>query len=289
MTVNQIIRPYLDLIRFGRPIGTLLLLWPTYWALWLAGNGSPDPALIIIFGLGTFLTRSAGCVINDYADRHVDGAVERTQARPLVVGTVTESQALIFAAVLTLLAFMLVLLTNLPTILLSFGALLLAIIYPFCKRFTHLPQVVLGMAFSWGIPMAFTAQTGHLPAVAWLIFAINLIWTVMYDTIYAMVDRDDDIEVGIKSTAILLGHWDRAAVFVLQMAVLVGLFMIGEQLDMNYPYYAGLMVVTCLFSYQQWLIRHRERTDCFRAFLNNNWVGLAVFIGIVAQFAVSSQ
>jgi len=287
--VNQIVSPYLDLIRFGRPIGTLLLLWPTYWALWLAGNGSPDPSLIVIFGLGTFLTRSAGCVINDYADRHVDGAVERTQARPLVVGTITENQALIFAAVLTLLAFMLVLLTNLPTILLSFGALLLAITYPFCKRFTHLPQVVLGMAFSWGIPMAFTAQTGHLPTVAWLIFAINLIWTVMYDTIYAMVDRDDDIEAGIKSTAILLGHWDRAAVFSLQIAVLAGLFIIGNQFDLKYPYYLGLVVVACLFGYQQWLIRERERTGCFSAFLNNNWVGLAVFIGIIAQYVVPSQ
>ncbi len=286
MNSSLTLKPYLELIRFDRPIGTLLLLWPTYWALWLAGNGNPDPGMVLIFGLGAFLTRSAGCVINDYADRHLDGSVARTQQRPLVSGLVSEKQALLFALTLAALAFILVLLTNLTTILLSFGALALAVIYPFCKRVTHLPQVVLGMAFSWGIPMAFTAQTGKLPPEAWLIFVINLLWTIMYDTIYAMVDRDDDIKVGIKSTAILLGRWDRTVIALLQISVLAGLLAMGSVFGLGIWYTATVVIGAGLFSYQQWLIRKRERASCFAAFLNNNWVGAAVFIGIILHYVL---
>ena len=269
----------LQLIRFDKPIGTLLLLWPTFVALFLAAGGVPDAQLLVIFFLGTFLTRSAGCVINDYADRNFDGAVARTQARPLVVGSVTEKEALTFFVVLMLAAFALVLMTNTLTIGLSIGAVALASTYPFMKRYTHLPQVVLGAAFSWGIPMAFAAQSGALPPALWLLYLANLLWTVAYDTQYAMVDREDDLKVGIKSTAILFGQHDRLVIGLLQLAVLACLYGVGEAFALGAPYWLSLVGVAALFVYHQYLIKDRVPERCFKAFLHNNWVGAALFIG----------
>ncbi len=269
----------LQLIRFDKPIGTLLLLWPTFVALFLAAGGVPDARLLLIFFLGTFLTRSAGCIINDYADREFDGYVDRTRGRPLVVGSVTEREALAFFLVLMLSAFALVLMTNPLTIGLSIGAVALASTYPFMKRYTHLPQVVLGAAFSWGIPMAFAAQSGELPTALWLLYAANLLWTVVYDTQYAMVDRVDDLVVGIKSTAILFGDHDRLVIGLLQVAVLVCLYGVGEAFALGAPYGLSLIGIAALFAYHQYLIKERVPTDCFRAFLHNNWVGVVLFAG----------
>ncbi len=276
----------LQLIRFDRPIGTLLLLWPTLWALWIAARGTPDYMLLAIFVAGTFLTRSAGCIINDLADRRVDGAVKRTTGRPLVTGAVTEKEALALFVALMLLAFVLVLFTNALTIALSLVAVLLASTYPFMKRYTHLPQVVLGLAFSWGIPMAFAAQTGELPAALWLIFLGNLWWIVAYDTKYAMVDRDDDIPAGVKSTAILFDRYDRLAIAVLQLLCLFTLYLAGLAFALGAYFNLALLVCAGLFGYQQYLIRKRERDACFKAFLNNNWVGMAIFAGIVLHYGV---
>ena len=238
MATDSKLKLYLQLIRFDKPIGTLLLLWPTLCALWLAAEGMPEPKLLAIFLLGTFLTRSAGCIINDLADRHVDGAVQRTSNRPLVIGTVSEKEALTLFIVLMLLAFALVLFTNALTIQLSLVAVILASSYPFMKRYTHLPQVVLGAAFSWGIPMAFAAQTGALPPALWLLYCANLLWTVAYDTEYAMVDRDDDILIGVKSSAILFGRHDRLIVGLLQVLTLCTLWLTGQQFGLGWPYTA---------------------------------------------------
>jgi len=275
----------LQLIRFDKPIGTLLLLWPTLWALWIAAGGVPDPGLLLIFVLGTFLTRSAGCIVNDLADRHVDGAVQRTSNRPLVTGTVTQREALALFLVLMALAFALVLFTNRLTVGLSVVAVLLASCYPFMKRVTQLPQVVLGAAFSWGIPMAFAAQLGELPPALWLLYLGNLLWTVAYDTKYAMVDRDDDLKVGIKSTAILFGRHDRLVVGVLQLLALAALYFAGRAFALGPYFNLSLLAAAGLFAYHQYLIRHRDRDACFRAFLHNNWVGLVVFLGIAAHYA----
>jgi 4-hydroxybenzoate polyprenyltransferase len=275
----------LQLIRFDKPIGTLLLLWPTLWALWIAAQGVPPPGLLAIFVVGTFLTRSAGCIINDLADRKVDGAVARTNARPLVTGAVTEREAVTLFLLLMLLAFVLVLFTNTLTIALSFVAVLLAASYPFMKRYTHLPQLVLGAAFSWGIPMAFTAQLGELPAASWLLYLGNLLWTVVYDTKYAMVDRDDDIQVGIKSTAILFGRHDRLIIGLLQAACLLMLYLAGSAFSLGGYYHLALLITAALFVYHQYLIRHRRPEDCFRAFLHNNWVGMVIFAGIALHYA----
>lgn len=283
-TLRQKLPLYLALIRFDRPIGTYLLLWPTLWALWIAAEGSPDIGLLVIFTLGTFLMRSAGCAINDFADRHFDGRVERTAQRPLARGVISPREALAVAAVLCLLAFALVLLTNWKTVCLSLGAVLLAASYPFMKRHTHLPQVVLGAAFAWGIPMAFAAQTDSLPHGLWLIYIATVLWTVVYDTFYAMVDREDDLQVGIKSTAILFGEDDKLITRLLQLCTLGVWLLVGNQFGMGYWYYAGVAVAAALFVYQQWLIRDRDRQACFRAFLNNNWVGASLFAGIVADF-----
>ena len=272
-------------MRFDKPIGTLLLLWPTLCALWIAAQGVPEPRLLFIFVLGTFLTRSAGCIINDIADRHVDGAVARTNARPLVTGAVSEKEALLLFTVLMLLAFVLVLFTNTLTITLSFIAVLLAASYPFMKRFTHLPQVVLGAAFSWGIPMAFAAQSGELPAALWLLYLGNLLWTVAYDTQYAMVDREDDILIGIKSTAVLFAHHDRQAVAILQLLTLLTLWASGQQFGLGWPYTGALWVIAGLFLYHQYLMRDRDPTQCFKAFLHNNWVGLTLFLGVALHYA----
>jgi len=272
---------YLQLVRFDRPIGTLLLLWPTLWALWLAAGGVPPLKLLVIFSLGTLLMRSAGCAVNDLADRNLDGAVERTRERPLVTGAVAPNEALVLAATLSLAAFVLVLFTNTLTILLSFAGVLLAACYPFMKRHTHLPQLVLGAAFSWGIPMAFAAVSNALPPALWLVFVANLFWTVAYDTEYAMVDREDDLKVGIKSTAILFGEMDRYVIAALQALTIIALLLVGQRFELGWIYFLSLLAASLLFVYQQRLIREREPADCFRAFLNNNWVGAAVFAGVV--------
>jgi 4-hydroxybenzoate polyprenyltransferase len=277
-------RALLQLIRFDKPIGTLLLLWPTLWALWIAAAGVPDYTLLFIFMLGTFLTRSAGCIINDLADRHVDGAVARTSMRPLVTGTVSKRDAVILMMALLLLAFVLVLFTNTLTIALSVVAVLLASTYPFMKRYTHLPQLVLGAAFSWGIPMAFAAQLGELPPALWLLYLGNLLWTVAYDTKYAMVDRDDDLLAGVKSTAILFGKHDRLIVGVLQLLCLLCLYLAGEAFSLGLYYQLSLVVSAGLFAYHQYLIRERQRDACFKAFLHNNWVGMAIFLGIATHY-----
>jgi 4-hydroxybenzoate polyprenyltransferase len=278
-------RAMLQLIRFDRPIGTLLLLWPTLWALWIAAGGVPDFDLLAIFVLGTFLTRSAGCIVNDLADRHVDGAVARTSSRPLVTGVISEKEALALFFILMLLAFVLVLFTNVLTIELSVVAVLLASTYPFMKRYTHLPQVVLGLAFSWGIPMAFAAQRNELPASLWLLFLGNLWWIVAYDTKYAMVDRDDDILAGVKSTAILFAKYDRLAVAILQLLCLLTLYLAGRAFSLGLYFNLSLIVAAAMFGYQQYLIRDCDRDACFKAFLHNNWVGLAIFVGIVLHYS----
>lgn len=278
------LKDYADLTRFNRPIGSLLLMWPTLWALWLAADGWPEWHLIIIFVLGVFSMRSAGCVINDYADRKVDGHVERTKNRPLPSGRVSEKEALGLFAGLVVLSFILVLMTDKQTILLSFVGLFLAALYPFMKRYTHLPQLFLGLAFSWSIPMAWAAQANTLPMMAWFIFAINALWTIAYDTQYAMVDRDDDLKIGIKSTAILFGRRDKTIIGALQLITLAMLIYVGVYYALGASYYWSLLVVGALFVFQQHLIRHRERDLCFRAFLNNNYVGLSVAIGLAIAF-----
>ncbi|MHA7880646.1 MAG: 4-hydroxybenzoate octaprenyltransferase [Saccharospirillum sp.] len=271
---------YLKLTRLDRPIGIYLLLWPTLGALWLAADGLPPLHLIVIFVLGTVLMRSAGCVINDYADRHIDGHVKRTKTRPLATGLVTEREALTLAVVLALLAFVLVLFTNRTTILMSFVGLFLAVLYPFMKRYTYMPQAFLAAAFSWAIPMAYTAVGAPLNEITWLAYTANILWTVHYDTLYAMVDRDDDIKIGVKSSAILFGDADKLMVGVLQGMTWLCWAMLGVRAELGLFWALGLAVAAGCFAYQQWLIRHRERDPCFRAFLNNHWAGLALFLGL---------
>ena len=280
-------REYALLMRIDHPIGSLLLLWPALWALWLSANGRPNPHIVVVFVLGVFVMRSAGCVINDYADRDFDPHVERTRDRPLAARRVQPREALALFGALMLVALALVLTLNRLTLLLALAGALLTALYPFMKRFTYLPQVHLGLAFSWSIPMAYAAHTGGVPPVAWLLLIGNLIWTVAYDTIYAMVDRDDDLRVGVKSTAILFGELDRAFIAGMQVAVLVVLGLAAQQLALGRAFDAALLGVAALFAWQQWLIRDRDRDACFRAFLNNNWVGAAVFAGIVAHYALS--
>lgn len=281
------IRPYLHLTRLHRPIGILLLLWPMLWALWLAAGGWPDMRVLLIFLAGTVLMRSAGCAMNDYADRDFDGEVRRTSDRPLVTGALKPRDALLTAGVLTAIAATLVLFTNVLTIGLAVGGALLAATYPFAKRYTYLPQLHLGAAFGWAVPMAFAAQVNALPPLAWLTFCAAVLWAVIYDTEYAMVDRDDDLRIGVKSTAILFDDNDRLIIGVLQVLLIVNLAMIGSQADLRWPWYAGLAVAAVLFIYQQYLIRGRDGDGCFAAFLNNNWVGFVVFAGLVANFALS--
>ena len=275
---------YLSLIRFDRPIGVLLLLWPTLAALWIASGGVPATDLLIIFSLGTFLTRSAGCVINDIADRRVDGQVQRTQARPLVTEAVSVDEAMALAASLAMAAFVLVLFTNYLSILLSLAAVFLACAYPFVKRFSNLPQLVLGAAFSWGIPMSFAAARNQLPAELWLLFIANLLWTVAYDTEYAMVDRDDDRQAGIKSIAILFGDMDRAMIGFLQLLSLLALGLAGLRFELGGVYFLSLLLAAALFVHQQYRIRGRDRAACFQAFLQNNYVGLVIFAGVVLHY-----
>ncbi|MDT8371978.1 MAG: 4-hydroxybenzoate octaprenyltransferase [Gammaproteobacteria bacterium] len=278
---------YCQLMRLDRPIGIFLLLWPTLMALWIAAEGVPDLVVLTIFTMGVVIMRSAGCVINDYADRNVDGLVLRTMNRPLATGTVSSRKALIVFASLGLLALLLVLLLNTLTIYLSVIGLLLAVIYPFMKRYTYLPQIFLGMAFGWAIPMAFAAQLGTVPAVAWLLFLANIIWATIYDTFYAMVDSDDDLLAGIKSTAILFGDDDKVIIGILQLLFIAIMILIGGQLELSFSFYFAVIVVACLFFYQQKLISNRERAQCLHAFLNNNWVGAALFFGIVVHYGLN--
>ncbi|MBS6436161.1 MULTISPECIES: 4-hydroxybenzoate octaprenyltransferase [Pantoea] len=280
---------YSRLMRIDKPIGTLLLLWPTLWALWLSDMGVPPLSVLVVFVLGVFVMRAAGCVINDFADRKVDGFVKRTAGRPLPSGAVSEKEAKILFVLLGLLAFALVLTMNLMTILLSLGGLALAWCYPFMKRYTHLPQVVLGAAFGWAIPMAWAAVSESLPLECWLVFLANICWTVAYDTQYAMVDRDDDIKIGVKSTAILFGRYDKLIIGLLQLATLGLLALVGLLMQLNAFFYWSLLGAAALFLYQQKLIVRRERDACFQGFLNNNYVGLVVFIGVVLNTPPFSQ
>ncbi|MBK1649634.1 4-hydroxybenzoate octaprenyltransferase [Rhabdochromatium marinum] len=275
---------YYQLVRLHRPIGIFLLMWPALWALWIAGAGQPPWSIVVIFVLGVVLMRSAGCAINDYADRDFDGHVRRTQMRPLAAGVITPTEALGVFVVLCLLAFGLALLLNWQTVALSFVALVLAVIYPFMKRFTHLPQVFLGAAFGWAVPMAFMAINGQIPGFAWIIFIGAVVWALIYDTQYAMVDREDDLKIGIKSTAILFGRHDRLVVGLLQVVMLGILTLVGWSAGLGTAYYVGLAVAAVLAVYQQWLIHAREPKRCFQAFLNNNYYGMVVFAALVIDY-----
>lgn len=282
------LRDYALLVRLHRPIGIFLLMWPALWALWLAGEGQPPWGIVLVFVLGVVLMRSAGCAINDYADRHFDGHVARTSQRPLATGSVSEREAIGVFLVLSLLAFGLVLSLNWQTVALSTVALFLTWVYPFMKRFTHLPQMFLGAAFGWAIPMAFMAVTGSIPGYAWLLFVTTLIWALVYDTQYAMVDRDDDLKIGIKSTAILFGEWDRVVIGVLQLLMLLMLAWIGSLTGRGLWFTLGLIVATGLAVYQQVLIRDRDPGACFKAFLNNNYVGMVIFVGLALDYALGA-
>ena len=277
---------YSLLMRLNRPVGIYLLLWPTLWALWIAGVGHPDLLVVVVFVSGVVLMRSAGCVINDYADREFDPHVERSRDRPIAAGRVKPKEALALFVILCLGAFGLVLLMNELTIWLSLAGVVLAASYPFMKRYTHLPQVYLGAAFGWAVPMAFAAQTGSVPKVAWLLFVATVLWATVYDTMYGMVDREDDIKIGIKSTAVLFGEADRAIIAIIQILFLGALLLIGQAADLGGYYYFGVLLAAALSIYQQYLIRNREPEFCFQAFLNNNWLGAAVFSGIVLHYLV---
>jgi 4-hydroxybenzoate polyprenyltransferase len=283
MTLVERLNAYERLMRLDKPIGALLLLWPALWGLWLAAYGVPDLDILLIFLTGTVLVRSAGCVVNDFADREFDGYVDRTRTRPLAAGLVKPGEALALAAVLFLLAFVLVLQTNKVTVLLSFAAVALAVIYPFLKRFFSFPQAWLGIAFGFSIPMAFAAQYGKIVPVAWVMLIANVFWSIAYDTEYAMVDRDDDVRIGLKSSAILLGRHDVAAVIASHTIFLVLMAIIGWWQFLGMFYYAGLLIALALVYHQYRLIRTREREGCFKAFLNNNWIGCAVFVGLAAD------
>ncbi|MEX2517272.1 MAG: 4-hydroxybenzoate octaprenyltransferase [Gammaproteobacteria bacterium] len=278
------IQAYVELMRLDRPIGIYLLLWPTLWALWLAAEGRPYPWLLAVFIGGVVLMRSAGCVLNDLADRNIDAHVRRTRQRPLPTGKVRPRQALLLAVVLLLLALLLVLTTNTLTIQLAVIAVLLAASYPFMKRYTYVPQVHLGLAFGWSVPMAFAAQINALPPIAWLTLIATVLWAVAYDTMYAMVDREDDIEIGVKSTAILFGDEDRLIIGIIQIMLLGVLLLIGNKAELGGMYYVGLAAATILGIYQQFLIRNREPAQCLQAFLNNHWLGAAVFTGLLAHY-----
>ena len=277
---------YSRLMRLDRPIGIFLLMWPMLWALWIASEGSPNPLVLLVFASGVVLMRSAGCVINDYADRNYDPHVERTRDRPIAAGRISPGKTLTLFAVLCLTAFGLVLLMNQLTIMLSFVGVVLAALYPFMKRFTHLPQVFLGAAFGWAVPMVFAAQTGGVPKVAWLLFVATVLWATAYDTMYGMVDREDDLKIGVKSTAILFGEADRAIIATIQLLLLAALLMVGQTVSLGGYYYFGLLLASGLALYQQYLIRERQPKACLQAFLNNNWFGAAVFTGLVLDYLV---
>ncbi len=282
------LRQYLVLMRFDKPVGTFLLLWPTLWALWIAAEGVPDSDVLIVFVAGVVLMRAAGCVINDYADREIDSKVRRTRDRPITSGKIAPKAALILFVVLCLAAFALVLTMNKLTVMMSFVAAFLAATYPFMKRYTYLPQVYLGAAFGWAVPMVFAAQTGTVPKEAWLLFIATVLWATAYDTMYAMVDRRDDLRIGVKSTAILFGDGDRVIIGIIQALFFLVLLIVGQHLGMGAYYYGGLVVAALFAGYQQYLLRDRDVLLCFRAFLNNNVFGAVIFIGIALHYAVSN-
>jgi len=275
---------YLRLTRLNKPIGIFLVLWPMLWALWFAARGLPDPWVLFVFVAGAVLMRSAGCVMNDFADRGIDGHVERTKGRPLATGEISARRALLVFAVLCVLAFALVLTLNGLTIALSVIGVGLAVLYPFTKRATHWPQMFLGAAFGWAVPMAFAAQSGGVPIGAWLLFAATLVWALIYDTFYAMVDRDDDLKIGVKSTAVLWGRYDRAIIGLCQCLHFALLIAVGRAFDMGALYYLGLALAVVVAVYHQWLTRRRDRESCFAAFMQHNYVGGVVFAGIVLDF-----
>ena len=282
--LHEKLKQYLLLMRADRPIGSFLLLWPALWSLWLAGEGQPSASIVLIFIVGVFIMRSAGCVINDYADRNIDPDVARTCNRPLANGQVTPREAIYLFLVLCAMALLLVLQLNELSLKLSIVAVFLAVSYPFMKRVTHLPQAYLGMAFGWSIPMAFAAQSGELPTAVWLLFLANICWTVAYDTMYAMVDRDDDVKIGVMSTAILFGSNDRLIIGLLQLSTLALLIWVGLIFERSVYYFSALLFASFFFIYQQWLIADRDAKQCFQAFLNNNWFGAVVFIGLLLDF-----
>ena len=277
-------KQYLLLIRLNRPIGIFLLLWPTLWGLWIASEGFPNTKILVVFLFGVFLMRSAGCILNDIIDKDFDKFVTRTQNRPLASDKLSSIEAFIVAISLIFIAFLLVLTTNTLTVQLSFVAIILAGTYPFLKRHTYLPQFFLGLTFGWSIPMAFAATTNSIPKIAWLLLIANILWAVVYDTIYAMIDREDDLKIGIKSTAILFDDADRFIIGLIQSLVLIALIVIGQQASLNTIYYFSLIIGGCLFLYQLYLIRNRDPKKCMQAFLNNNWFGLVVFIGLFINY-----
>lgn len=279
---------YSRLMRLDRPIGTLLLLWPTLWALWIAGAGHPRPQVFVVFVLGVLVMRSAGCVINDIADRDIDGHVQRTRDRPLASGEATVIEALILFLALLMIALALVLTLGSALVRLAFVGAFLAASYPFLKRFTHLPQFYLGAAFGWGIPMAFAAEQGVIAPVAWWFFAANVVWAAAYDTFYAMTDREDDLKIGVKSTAVLFGRYDLIVVAALQMFTLLLLYIAGSIAALGEWYNIGLTCALGAAIYQQWIVRKRDPQRCFDAFLNNNWFGAAVFCGVLLHYTFTN-
>ena len=284
MTLIERLNVYEKLMRLDKPIGILLLLWPTLWGLWIAGYGQPHWMIVWIFVMGTVLMRSAGCVINDYADRDIDPLVARTKNRPLAAGLISKEEALALASTLALISFALILPLNKLTLMLSVPAVLLAASYPYTKRFFALPQAYLGIAFGFGIPMAFAAQTGQIPALAWYLLLANMFWAIAYDTEYAMVDRADDVKIGIKTSALTFGKYDVAAVMLCYAIMLAILTWVGMKLSFKWPYYLGLATAAGLMAYHYRLIRQREPAQCFKAFLHNNWVGAAIFGGIALNY-----
>ena len=282
--VSQV-RNYGKLMRVDKPIGFWLLLWPTLWALWLAGNGHPDPALFIVFVLGVFVMRSAGCVLNDYVDRNIDPYVERTRTRPIASGAVLPMEALTLFAALGFVAVGLASMLNRPAQLLAVVAAGLTVAYPFFKRFVSIPQFILGAAFGWAVPMAFAAQTGSTPRLAWLVFGVALVWAVIYDTFYAMVDREDDKKIGVKSTALLFGDMDLFVIAGLQAIMLTGLVLVGLLAELGAWFYASVVFVAGLMAYHLWLARERQPSGCFEAFKHNRHIGMVIFVGIVLHYS----
>jgi len=277
---------YFRLMRLNKPIGIYLLLWPTYWALFLSAGGWPDIDLLIIFTFGVIITRSAGCVINDYADREIDKHIARTRDRPITTGEISPNAALLLFFVLGFIAFALVLLTNTLTIKISFIALALAVLYPFTKRWTNLPQLILGLAFAMSVPMAFSAQTGTVPASAGWIFLATVLWTLIYDTLYAMADRDEDLKIGVKSTAILFAKYDQIFITLLQILLMIVFIKIGNLFDLGAFYDISLIIILFIMIYHQFLIKKRQKMDYFKAFINNHFIGMTMFFGIFLSIAI---
>jgi len=289
MSLARRLDAYGRLMRLDKPIGTWLVLWPALWALWIAGEGHPDGFVVVIFVAGAFLMRSAGCVINDFADRAIDPLVARTKNRPLANGEVTSREALLLFVLLLVVAGALVLLLNRLTIALALVALGLAVLYPFTKRWIAFPQFFLALAFAWAIPMAFAALQGEVPAAAWLLLAADMAWVVAYDTMYAMVDRDDDVKIGVKSTAVLLAKWDRHGIATLQLISVILFVLLGVTIGLGWPYFTGIALVAVLLAYQLWLIKDRDQTLCFSAFLHNHWVGLVLFCALFIDYALNGS